>query len=603
MMKKLVLISVLLTLTIGYTFIFCRQKTIIPEKAIGQTVLDQVDSFSTLISKLQHVLINRNPSASELQKLFLETRIAYKKFEWAAEYFVPETSKRVNGPPVQEVELPDTTVIEPTGLQVIEGYLFPNYDSAKTKLLIDQLSLLQGDCENYKSFFKTNQFYDWQIFDAVRLEVFRIITLGITGFDNPLTLKSIQESASSFESLQKVTNYFADKKYGDSLVLKFDKAVVYLKGNSNFNSFNRMEFITTYCNPITIGISGLKEERKDHGFKHNILLNQDAKTLFDTNAFNINAYAPDHSSFITPEKVILGKKLFSDPILSGNGNRSCQSCHQPEKAFTDGLIKNTVIGKTEQLGRNTPSLINAALQPSLFYDMRVNSLEDQSHSVVQSDKEMHGSISVSVKRLWQDKEYRKMFLIAFPNEDENGIDTFEVMNAIGSYIRSLVLLNSRFDEYMRGDKNAMNVNEINGFNLFMGKAKCATCHFMPLFNGNFPPGYKQMESEIIGVPETRANLHIDPDLGRYDIIKIESFKHAFKIPTIRNTTLTAPYMHNGVFSTLDQVLEFYNRGGGAGSGIKIENQTLPVDSLNLTVKERGDIIAFINCLDSKLTAE
>jgi len=149
----------------------------------------------------------------------------------------------------------------------------------------------------------------------------------------------------------------------------------------------------------------------------------------------------------------------------------------------------------------------------------------------------------------------------------------------------------------------MNVNEINGFNLFMGKAKCATCHFMPLFNGNFPPGYKQMESEIIGVPETRANLHIDPDLGRYDIIKIESFKHAFKIPTTRNTTLTAPYMHNGVFSTLDQVLEFYNRGGGAGSGIKIENQTLPVDSLNLTLKERDDIIAFMRSLDSKLTSE
>ena len=422
--------------------------------------------------------------------------------------------------------------------------------------------------------------YNWQIFDAVKLEVFRIITLGITGFDNPLTLNSMQESAASLENLRKVINHFAGTKDAESLISKFDQAVLYLKRNSNFNSFNRMEFITSYSNPITIGISRLKQELKAHSFKYNILLNQDAKTLFDTNAFNVNAYAPDHSSFITPEKVTLGKKLFSDPILSGNGDRSCRSCHQPAKAFTDGLVKNTVIGKTDQLGRNTPSLLNAALQPSLFYDMRVGSLEEQSHSVVQSEKEMHGSMTVSVKKLWQNKEYRKMFLAAFPNEDKTKIDTFEVMNAIGSYIRSLVLLNSRFDEYMRGNENVLDGNEINGFNLFMGKAKCATCHFMPLFSGNFPPGYKQMESEVIGVPVSSSDSQIDLDPGRYDIVKMESFRHAFKIPTIRNAALTAPYMHNGVFSTLEKVLEFYNRGGGVGSGYKMEiKRCLPIVSI------------------------
>jgi cytochrome c peroxidase len=602
-MKKLGLISVLLTITIACPFVFCTEKTVIPPKSIEQTVLEQVDSFSDVISRVQNIMIKGTSSEAQLQDLFLQSRIAYKKFEWAAEYFVPGTSKKVNGPPVQEVELPDNIVIEPSGLQVIEGFLFPRYDSTKRSLLTYQLSLLQADCENYKSFFRSNKMYNWQVFDAVKLEVFRIITLGITGFDNPLTLRSMQESSASLESLRDVINHFAGARNAESLMLKFDQAVAYLDSNSNFNSFNRMEFITTYSNPITIGISGLKQELKAHSFKYNILLNQDAKTLFDINAFNVNAYAPDHSSFTTPEKVILGRKLFSDPILSGNNNRSCKSCHQPEKAFTDGLVKNTVIGKTDQLGRNTPSLVNAALQPSLFYDMRVGSLEEQSHSVVQSEKEMHGSMTVSVKKLWQNKEYRKMFLAAFPNEDKTKIDTFEVMNAIGSYIRSLVLLNSRFDEYMRGSKNVLDGNEINGFNLFMGKAKCATCHFMPLFSGNFPPGYKQMESEVIGVPASPADLQIDPDPGRYDIIKIESFKHAFKISTIRNAALTAPYMHNGIFSTLDQVLDFYNRGGGAGSGIRIENQTLPADSLHLTLKERTDIIAFMKSLNSRFTAD
>ena len=137
------------------------------------------------------------------------------------------------------------------------------------------------------------------------------------------------------------------------------------------------------------------------------------------------------------------------------------------------------------------------------------------------------------------------------------------MNAIGSYVRSLVMLNSRFDDYMRGNKAAMNQEEINGFNLFMGKAKCATCHYMPLFNGTFPPRYMIIESEVIGVPGKRGENKIDPDEGRYGIVKVESQRHAFKIPTVRNASLTAPYMHNGVSSTLDQADQFYNKGGGA----------------------------------------
>ena len=173
------------------------------------------------------------------------------------------------------------------------------------------------------------------------------------------------------------------------------------------------------------------------------------------------------------------------------------------------------------------------------------------------------------------------------------------MNAIGSYIRSLVLLNSRFDLYMRGDQTAMRPDEINGFNLFAGKAKCATCHFIPLFNGNFPPNFKKMESEVIAVPGVVNGKEIDPDQGRYTIFKIASLKNAFKTSTLRNAARTAPYMHNGVFNTLEQVLDFYNRGGGAALAVKPENLTLPFDSLRLSRKEQDDIIAFIKTLDSK----
>lgn len=193
-----------------------------------------------------------------------------------------------------------------------------------------------------------------------------------------------------------------------------------------------------------------------------------------------------------------------------------------------------------------------------------------------------------------------MFLTAFPYEDPHRIDTFEVMNAIGSYIRSLVFLNSRFDEYMRGDKSKMNTDEINGFNLFMGRAKCATCHYMPLFNGTFPPRFGKIEAEVIGVPKSIRENIIDQDMGRYVVVKVESLKHAFKTPTVRNAELTSPYMHNGVFNTLDQVMDFYNKGGGAGLGMKIKNQTLPFDSLSLSPKEQSDIIAFIKSLNSRI---
>ena len=409
----------------------------------------------------------------------------------------------------------------------------------------------------------------------------------------------MRESAASLQSLKTVLAYYENKVGTENLPAELDEAIRYLKSNTNFNAFNRAGFITGYGNPITISITNLEKKLKIHVIRYNRLLNQDAKTLFDKDAFNVNAYAPDPESFLSEKKIALGKVLFADPILSGSGTRSCQSCHQPEKAFTDGLVKNTSLGNHTPLRRNTPTLINAALQPSQFYDLRVSTLENQSLAVVQNKEEMHGSMKGAAARIWKNDGYRQLFSAAFPKKDRKEIDTLEVMNAIGSFVRSLALLNSRFDDYMRGNKIAMSREEVNGFNLFMGKAKCGTCHYMPLFNGTFPPRYMLIESEVIGVPKTIAKNVIDNDMGRYDILKINAFKHAFKISTVRNASRTAPYMHNGVFTTLQQVMDFYNKGGGAGLGYPVENQTLPADKLDLTKKESDAVIAFIKSLDSK----
>ncbi|MNQ90012.1 Cytochrome c551 peroxidase precursor [compost metagenome] len=147
----------------------------------------------------------------------------------------------------------------------------------------------------------------------------------------------------------------------------------------------------------------------------------------------------------------------------------------------------------------------------------------------------------------------------------------------------------------------MNPNELKGFNLFMGKAKCATCHFMPLFNGTAGPSFSNTEGEVLGVlQDPKAQIPvIDSDEGRYNWTKMDVLKFAFKTPTLRNIALTAPYMHNGAYQTLEEVMDFYNKGGAAGMGITLENQTLSPDPLNLNKKEIQDIIAFLKTLNDQ----
>jgi cytochrome c peroxidase len=597
-MKKLCTLLLILIAVAGQFFFSCKEKTGTPEKIVAQLLVLQVDTFAIVCDTIKFQLSKNIVNEQYLQQLFLQARKAYKKIEWATEYFLPATARSINGPPVQEVEI-SGLVIEPAGLQVMEGLLFPNYDTGSKKQLLQQLDIIQRAATQYVTYFNNIDILDWQVWDAAKLEVFRIQTMGITGFDDPLTLQCLAESAETLSGLRGILSTYIPAANRNSLLQRLDSAAGYLYLHDDFNTFSRSEFITLFANPITESLTSVEKELSIHVIRYNRLLNQDAATLFDRDAYNVNAYAPDASEFMTDEKIALGKKLFSDPLLSQNNIRSCRSCHQPEKAFTDGLVKNTVIAGRTVLRRNTPTLINAALQPSQFYDGRVRTLEDQSHSVVQSEEEMHGSLEISVRRFWNDSTYRKLFAAAFPKRERTAIDTLEVMNALGSYIRSLTFLDSRFDEYMRGNKTAMTRAEINGFNLFMGKAKCATCHYMPLFNGTPPPRYMKMETEVIGVPAALSSVTIDPDSGRYAIIQKNSFLHAFKTPTLRNAAQTAPYMHNGVFITLEQVLDFYNSGGGAGMGIPIVNQTLPSDSLHLTKGEQRDIIGFIGNLDSR----
>jgi cytochrome c peroxidase len=241
--------------------------------------------------------------------------------------------------------------------------------------------------------------------------------------------------------------------------------------------------------------------------------------------------------------------------------------------------------------------LNAALHPAQFADERAVTLEDQVLTVLASPAEMNSSAELAATRLKADSAYRVSFAGAFGNGQSDAVTPLRVRQALAAYVRSLVALDSRFDRAARGDTLAMTDDERHGFTLFMGKAGCGTCHFAPLFNGNTPPRYLASDVEVIGTTSSAQDrATIDADSGRGRIDGLATHVHAFKTPSLRNITLTAPYMHNGAFRTLDDVLRFYDRGGGIGSGARVPNQTLPTDSLALSPAERRAIIAFLGAL-------
>lgn len=575
------------------------------ERKIQKEVFNQIVSFHNYVKDTLLFEVSKDKvNEQRVRQAFLNSRLLFKKFEWAAEYFTADLTKRLNGPPVQEIENADlldsslARAIDPMGLQIIEEFIYPNYDTERKEELVSEVRHLIKNTEYLISYFADHQLADWRILDAAKLEVFRIIALGITGFDNALSLNSMEESSVSLKSLRDVLSFYIKKK--TSLLQDLNNSIAYLYRNPNFDSFDRATFITRFGNEISSQIAQLEQDLPGRKIKYNRMLRQEARTLFEVDAFNVDAFSPGPEFHITDAKVVLGERIFYDVALSGTGTRSCASCHNPDLAFTDGLAKHPDIhDSTKLLTRNTPTLLNAALQSNYFYDMRALTLEDQVLDVISNKQEMDGSMDAIIKYLSTDKSYRSLFARAFSAKTEEAISPDHVTNALASYIRSLTKLNSRFDEYMRGKEEALSKQELKGFNLFMGKAKCATCHFAPLFNGVTPPKYVQSETEVLGVPVSLTDSTLDLDLGYYGVISVDSYKYAFKVPTIRNIKKTAPYMHNGVYQTLEQVMEFYNNGGAMGLGINLANQTLSEENLHLTEKEKEDIIVFMESLESK----
>ncbi|MEN0007612.1 cytochrome c peroxidase [Flavobacterium nitrogenifigens] len=578
------------------SFFYSCKESETSKPTVKQELLVDLSKLSNEITQFQK-LVKSNSSQKKIIEQFKKSRLAYKKVEWAVEYFIPETARFMNGPALDEMELEENRSFEPHGFQVMEEMIYPEYNLESKEDLTRELNIFQSNIKQLKSTFEVITISDDYVLDAIQQNVFRVVTLGITGFDSPILQSSIPEAGQSLisipETLEKID---ADNKSVSELRELTKNAQKYCSENNNFNAFNRAVFITEYLNPISKKLKTFQKEENIKNVKKSSPLKPTIETLFDKDAFDVNAFVLSKEYNFTKEKAVLGEKLFYDTSLSKNNDRSCATCHNPEKAFTDGLKTNISLTGMN-LPRNTPTLTYASLQNAQFWDMRQLDLEKQSVDVIQNKDEMHGSMENIHAKIQLDKEYVKLFKKAYPKTSKP--EAWQIQNAIASYVRSLNSFDSRFDEYMRGNKNVLNNEEIEGMNLFMGKAKCATCHFTPLFNGTVPPSYSKTEHEVIGTPNEPSGKSLSPDKGRYIYNQMSQLVGAFKTPTVRNAAVTAPYMHNGVFKTLEEVVSFYNKGGGIGLGYKVENQTLPFDKLNLTVKEEKALVAFMKTLTDK----
>lgn len=387
------------------------------------------------------------------------------------------------------------------------------------------------------------------------------------------------------------TSGVTPNKTTSQILRKIKDAQRFVHKNKDFETFDRLFFIKEHLHPISELIFQVQKLKNWQTPAKITGVNKYTKTLWDIDFFNNDMY-----KYIWDEKLVnIGKELFYDETIHPVKNLSCATCHKSQYGFADNVAYHTSIDK-QTLQRNTPGLWNVAFQTKFFLDGRELKIQDQIFDVIHNPQEMNSNLEFVLQKLRNSPKYQTLFMDALGKLPEK----VDVLNSLEAYIRSLVSFNSTFDKYIRGESNNISLEVKNGFNLFTGKAKCATCHFMPLFNGLLPPFYDDIEFEILGVPDFNDKNTHTKDLGRFNKTKSELHRNAFKTTGIRNSHLTAPYMHNGVFNTLEEVLEFYNNGGGIGSGYQVTNQTLPSDSLKLNKQEIGYIISFIKSLEDTL---
>lgn len=285
----------------------------------------------------------------------------------------------------------------------------------------------------------------------------------------------------------------------------------------------------------------------------------------------------------TPDRVALGEKLFFEPGLSGDGKVSCATCHDPALGWSDG--QRTALGfGGKRLHRASPTVVNTAYNTIQMWDGRARSLEQQALGPMRAADEMNASMDDIVAWLQMQPEYVVAFESAYP---QDGVSLKSLAKAIAAFERTIVSRNSPFDQWVQGDVDALSDAQIRGFEVFLdpGRGNCVVCHA--------PPNFTDDGFHNIGLA---SYLEADPDLGRFEHVPIGVLKGAFKTPTLRDVTLTAPYFHDGSAATLRDVIDHYERGGDTDKDLSPN-----MKPLKLSPQDKDDLVAFLSALTSPST--
>ncbi|WP_305045571.1 cytochrome-c peroxidase [Geoalkalibacter sp.] len=297
------------------------------------------------------------------------------------------------------------------------------------------------------------------------------------------------------------------------------------------------------------------------------------------------------------ERVELGRLLFFDRRLSGDGTISCAVCHDPEQAYADGRPLSGAY-PTNKHWRNTQSLINVAYLNRFLWDGRSYTLEQQAEGPIHSSFEMNLQLDYLVEKLRETPDYPERFQQAYGSEINRAVIT----TALADFQRTLIVRDTPFDRYLEGDEEALSEEARQGMALFYGKAACQRCHSGPLLSDQKFHNLGVTETpELLNDPQRRVTRHFfqvqmglergERDPGRYAVTRNPAERGAFRTPPLRQVAQTAPYMHNGSLATLEEVIAFYMRGGGADP-----DKSPLMQPLALSAEEQAALLAFLHSL-------
>ena len=613
MFKKGIIVSFFSITAVCFSFSFSDKKGY---NDLYLSSLNDLDaSLSSLLGTISKATISSASDKERIKKEIAAARLKLKNIDFWIRYFEPVGYMKINGALPVEWENEVHEKFEPpyrregAGLMLAEQYLdeenpVPDTLYSLIKQASDAVKIFTADSvtsrlTTYHHFFLCNRMY-----------LLNLAAIYTTGFECPDAGNIIPELRSMSKGVKKIYQQynegFPSTQLSSRYLDYYDKMIAFLESQpEDFSAFDHFTFIKEYVNPLFAENQKLINAYSVVSRNYNdFTLSNDANSIFSKSLFEpenskgIYSLVEDENTLTEIRRV--GKLLFYDPILSGNNKRSCASCHKPTEYFTDTTNKTALqFDERQYLPRNTTSLINSVFNHLVMVDGKHISLQGQARDVITNPIEMGCTEKEAVEKVMSVQEYKKAFksFLKFTPEEKK-ISINHIISAITFYYKDFSNYYSPFDDAMN-DSKPLDADVKDGFNLFMSKAQCATCHFVPHFNGIKPP-YISSEFEVLGVPADTLFKKLSADKGRYNVNPAPETMNAFRTGTVRNAEHTKPYMHNGVFTTLEQVIDFYNNGGGVGKKLNVPNQTLPPESLDLTKEDVRKLLAFIHSLKENI---